>query len=50
MDSPKFLRDSSAKYRTLADAVSDDHARTELLKLAVQYDELAEQMDEQEKV
>ena len=45
MTSPEYWRDSSIRYRTLADAVTDDRARTELLKLAAEYDERAERME-----
>ena len=48
MTNPEYWRDSSIRYRTLADAVTDDRARTELLKLAAEYDERAEQMEELE--
>ena len=48
MTSPEYWRASSIRYRTLADAVTDDRARTELLKLAAEDDERAEQMKELE--
>ena len=48
MTSPGYWRASSIRYRALADAVTDDRARTELLKLAAEDDERAEQMKELE--
>jgi hypothetical protein len=46
IDDPKHWRSRAAKMRMLADEMSDESARTMMLKLADDYDELGDRAEE----